>query len=128
MDELAMAKSLLARAAAGAQELRALAGYVLVRELGRGGMGVVYLIQHPGTNDRMALKLMLPAAVLKPKSVELFMREIEVMKALNHRHIVQIRAGGSVDGLFFIALEFCVGGSVSDLMEERGGILSPKEA
>jgi hypothetical protein len=49
-------------------------------------------------------------------------------KALKHRHVVEVRAGGVSAGIPFLAFEFCNGGSVFDLLKARGGILVPKEA
>lgn len=56
------------------------------------------------------------------------MREVDNAKALKHRHVVELRAGGVSAGIPFLAFEFCNGGTVFDLLKARGGILAPKDA
>jgi pSer/pThr/pTyr-binding forkhead associated (FHA) protein len=61
-------KRLLRHAGDGERELAAIAGYTLLRELGRGGMGAVYLARHDGTGEQVALKVMLPRAAASSQS------------------------------------------------------------
>jgi len=103
-------------------------GYELVKELGRGGMGAVYLARRSKTGEQVALKMMLPRVASDLRAKEMFLREINNTKALKHRNIVEVRDAGSADGAFFLSLEYCDGGSVDFLMKQNGGKLSVTEA
>jgi hypothetical protein len=121
-------KRLLELARSGTKNLLAIQGYDLVRELGRGGMGAVYLARHEKTRELAALKVMLPQVALNERAKQLFLREIENTRALRHRHVVELRDAGCEQGTFFMVLEYCDGGSVDRLMQQRGGTLSVPEA
>jgi serine/threonine protein kinase len=121
-------KLLLEMAKQGDQQLQSIQGYTLLRELGRGGMGAVYLARHDRTGEQIALKVMLPQIAADERTKALFLREVENTKALQHRNIVQIRDSGCSNGTFFFTLEFCDGGSVDKLMQQRGGPLPVDEA
>jgi serine/threonine protein kinase len=103
-------------------------GYQIVRELGRGGMGVVYLAQHEHSGEHLAVKTMHPQVAVGPKTRDLFLREVETTKALRHPHCVQLRDSHCLGGVFFFTMEYCEGGSVEDLRKQRGGTLSLDEA
>ncbi|RJP26020.1 MAG: FHA domain-containing protein [Candidatus Abyssobacteria bacterium SURF_5] len=124
----ALVKALLHGGNQGRQELRGLADYALTREIGRGGMGGVYLARNTKTEQIVALKLLLPQVAVKPELKEYFLRETELMKSLNHPHIVRFFESGYADGVFFFTLEYCDRGSIDKLMEQRGGRLSIDEA
>jgi len=117
---------------AGGQQRRpgllSIQGYKIVRELGRGGMGAVYLARHQRTGQQVALKVMLPQVAANPRATESFLREAENTKALTHPNVAQLHDGGCSDGTFFFTLEFCEGGSVDKLIQARGGVLSIDEA
>ncbi len=102
--------------------------YEIVRKLGEGGMGAVYLAQHKRTGERVALKVMLAKVAVNDRARKVFMREIENMATLRHKNIVELYDHGSTGGVFYCLLEFCEGGSVDDLMKRRGGHLSLNEA
>src|SRR5436309_401937 len=75
-----------AREAAG---LPPVAGYEVVRELGRGGMGVVYLARDPRLNRLVALKMVLAGAHAAPADLARFLSEAEAIAALRHPNVVQ---------------------------------------
>jgi len=99
---------------AGVALERALAGrYTIERELGRGGMAVVYLA-HDVRHDRpVALKVLHPdlAHALGP---ERFQREIHVAARLQHPHILGVHDSGDADGLLWFAMPFVEGESLRD--------------
>ncbi|MSR64891.1 MAG: FHA domain-containing protein [Verrucomicrobiae bacterium] len=127
-DPMEILKLLLEMAKSGNKELIAIQGYIIEKELGRGGMGAAYLARHDKTGERVALKVMLPKVAASPDARETFLRETENTKALKHRHVVQLRDAGCSNGTFFFTMEFCDGGSVDRLMLQRGGKLSVDEA
>lgn len=99
-------------------------GFNLIKLLGKGGFGEVYLAQHNSSKKLIALKVMLPAIAANEKAVKRFLREIENTKALQHPNVVQIMDYDFFEGLFFFTMEYCSGGTVADLMQQHGGKLT----
>jgi hypothetical protein len=127
-DPLQVLEGLLGQADSGRRDLEAIRGYEVLRELGRGGMGAVYLARKAGTGEDVALKVMLPRVAADAQAREMFLRETENTRSLKHPHVVELRDAGCSAGTFFFTLEYCDGGSVADLMKQRGGPLAIDEA
>src|SRR5262245_45295364 len=85
---------------------RAPAGYEIERELGRGGMGIVYLARDVQLDRRCALKMILSGVHSGAAEVERFKTEAQAIARLNHPAIVQVFEVGEHDGLPFMALEY----------------------
>ena len=62
----------------------------MIRELGRGGMGVVYVVEHVGTGDELALKVMTARAGAGDKAVERFKREARAPAKIKSEHVVRV--------------------------------------
>jgi hypothetical protein len=92
--------------------------------LGRGGMGIVYRARRVGGGPTVALKVLLPREELEADVEELFLREIEVTRALRHPNIVSLLEFGRHEGRMYFALEYCARGSAEKLRRDRGGRLS----
>jgi formylglycine-generating enzyme required for sulfatase activity/tRNA A-37 threonylcarbamoyl transferase component Bud32 len=101
-------------------------GYDILRELGRGGMGVVYQARHVRLNRVVALKMVLAGSHAGPEEQARFLSEAEAVAHLQHPHIVQIYETGQHDGLPFMALEFVEGGSLARKIKDAP--LAPAEA
>ncbi|MBU7587430.1 MAG: protein kinase [Nostoc sp. TH1S01] len=121
-------QQLLQQADAGNLNLLSIQGYTLLKELGRGNFGAVFLARYNETRKEVALKVMLPYVATNPQMRERFLREIDNTQALNHPNIIKLLNSASYNGNFFFTLEYCDGGSVVDLMQRRGGKLSINEA
>jgi len=110
----------------------ALAGndrYEIVRELDRGGMGAVYLAHDRARGGaQVAVKVMLPELAVDSAATARFLREIDNTRALRHENIVAFHDAGTSGRSLFLAVEYCDGGSVQDLVVRRGGRLAPAEA
>jgi len=119
---------LLARARTGEAALRSIAGYTLLKELGRGGMGAVYLARHDQSGEQVALKVMLPQIAPDERAIAQFQREIELTRALRHPQVVELREAGCAEGVFFFTLEYCAGGSLQGRLKQQGGPLPIAEA
>src|SRR5262249_48120966 len=99
---------LLPRADLSPEALEALrgAGYEILGEVGRGGMGVVYLANKVALNRRCALKMILAGAHIGSAASARFQAEAETIARLRHPAIVQIYHVGAVDGLPYFELEY----------------------
>lgn len=117
-------KHLLGLAEGGDENLIAIRGYKIVKRLGKGGCGEVYLVQHNQSGKMVALKVLLPAVAASEHGVQMFLRETENTKALQHLNVVHLIDYGYSETIFFFTMEYCEGGSVSDLMRQQGGRLS----
>ena len=116
-------QKLIKLAIGGERNLKALLNYQIIKSIGKGGFGEVYLAQHSQTGKFVALKVMLPAVAGDDKSVQMFLREIENLKALKHQNVVEFFDYGYAENLFFLVMEYYEGGNVNDLMQQLGGKL-----
>ena len=91
--------------------------YELVSELGRGGMGVVYLARDPRLNREVAVKI-LPRALLTPDSEKRFQREAELVAQMDHPAIVPIYDIGQHDGSFFFLMPVVRGSNLRQFLRE----------
>jgi serine/threonine protein kinase, bacterial len=95
------------------------AGYTIVRLLGSGGMGEVYLAQHPRLPRRDALKV-LPASVSADSEYrERFNREADIAATLWHPHIVGVHDRGDFDGQIWISMDYVEGTDAAHLRQDR---------
>lgn len=86
-----------------------IAGYTVVRSLGAGGMGEVYLAQHPRLPRRDALKVLAAGVCADSEYRERFTREADIAASLWHPHIVEVHDRGDVDGQLWIAMDYVDG-------------------
>ncbi len=96
--------------------------YELLREIARGGMGVVYRARKKGKNEVVALKLIHSGPVCSLRTEARFMTEIESAALLAHDHIVPILDVGTHDEMPFYTMRLIEGGSLADLEKQRYGI------
>jgi len=109
-----------------ADPIASLGSYQIIRELGRGGMGVVYMARQAGLNRRVALKLLLSGSLAGEEFTQRFRREGELAASLQHPNIVRIFEAGEVDGELFFSMELISGGSLADW--KQGKTLLPMDA
>jgi serine/threonine protein kinase/Tfp pilus assembly protein PilF len=100
----------------------------IIREIGRGGMGVVYEADQVPLGRRVALKVMAPAAALDPRAVQRFQLEAHVAGLLQHPRIVPVYAVGSVGETPYYAMQYVEGGSLAHLIAELRGLVGIAEA
>jgi tetratricopeptide (TPR) repeat protein len=105
-----------------------LGDFEIVRELGRGGMGVVYEARQFSLNRKVALKVLSGGLGLTAKAVQRFRREAEAAAKLHHTNIVPVYATGEQDGTHFYAMELIEGPSLDHVirqMRQPGESASP---
>jgi serine/threonine-protein kinase len=92
--------------------------YQIIRRLGRGGMGTVYLGLDPGLDRHVAVKV-LHAPLLEEELLQRFLREARAAASLRHNNIVTVYEVGQHDHEPFIAMEFVDGTSVEEIIRQR---------
>ncbi|MBA4188132.1 MAG: hypothetical protein C0467_08950 [Planctomycetaceae bacterium] len=97
-----------------------LSHYKILKQLGSGGMGAVYLAQDEGLQRRVALKVMLPSAAADPLSKERFLREARASAAVRHDNVVTIYQVGEDRGIPFIAMEYLAGSPLDQFLARKG--------
>jgi eukaryotic-like serine/threonine-protein kinase len=95
-----------------------LGDYRILREVGRGGMGVVYEAVQVSLNRRVALKVLPFAAALDPKQLQRFQNEAQAAAHLHHTNIVPVFGIGCERSVHFYAMQFIEGHTLADLIRE----------
>jgi formylglycine-generating enzyme required for sulfatase activity/tRNA A-37 threonylcarbamoyl transferase component Bud32 len=101
-------------------ELRNHPDYEVLRELGRGGMGVVYLARNKGLDRREVLKVVNQKLLDQPGAAERFRREMRSAAKLNHKNIVTAYAAPQVGELLLFAMEYVEGEDLAKLVKAKG--------
>ena len=94
--------------------------YDVERILGRGGMGEVYLVQDRDTGQRLALKTLLPQYAEHKRAIQRFIREVNVLRQLDHPSIVRTYDAGQSDELLYYTMDYVEGKSVRTWLLKRG--------
>ncbi|HXM37978.1 MAG TPA: serine/threonine-protein kinase [Gemmatimonadales bacterium] len=103
--------------------------YHVVKKLGEGGMGQVYLAEHVKMGRRSAIKVMNPSMVHDPDAVARFNREASNASRITHPNVCAIYDFGETpDGLIYLAMEFIEGEPLTDLLERDGALPVPRAA
>jgi serine/threonine protein kinase len=95
-----------------------LGDFEIVRELGRGGMGVVYEARQTSLNRRVALKVLGASLGLTSRAVDRFRREAAAAARLHHTNIVPVYATGEQEGVHFYAMELIDGPSLDNVIRQ----------
>ncbi len=109
-------KPLLSLAAGGGPEW--LGEYRLLREIGRGGMGIVYEAEHLALGRHVALKLLRAVMLEVPAFLERFRREAKAAARLHHTNIVPVYGVGEADGVHFYTMQFIQGQSLDQVLND----------
>ncbi|MHC5019839.1 MAG: bifunctional serine/threonine-protein kinase/formylglycine-generating enzyme family protein [Planctomycetota bacterium] len=100
--------------------------YRLVRELGRGAMGVVYEAVDTTSNKTVAVKVLPPGLAASDQAKQRFIREGEAMAALRHPNILPVYGLGEHEGTFYYSMAIVTGKSLKDVIDAEG--LTAKQA
>jgi serine/threonine protein kinase len=104
------------------------AGYEILGEVGRGGMGVVYKARQRSLNRIVALKMILSGQFTGTDQRNRFRTEAEAIARLQHPNILQIYDFGEHEGMPYFALEFCDGGNLSSRLREQSERMDARES
>ncbi len=99
---------------------RTLGDFQLLRRLGQGGMGQVYLAEQISLKRKVALKLLRADLAADPVALQRFQAEALSVARATHANIVQIYAIDRADGLHFMALEYVEGRNLRQYLEKKG--------
>jgi serine/threonine protein kinase len=107
-------------------KLERLGDYRIVREIGRGGMGIVFEAEQESLHRRVALKVLPQHSQLDPRRLERARREAKAAARLHHTNIVAIFGVGEQDGLHYIVMQYIEGHGLHELLGQwkRDSILS----
>jgi serine/threonine protein kinase len=100
------------------EKLTILGDFRILREVGRGGMGVVYEAEQVSLRRRVALKVLPMAATLDPRQLQRFHNEAQAAACLHHTNIVPVFSVGCERGVHYYAMQFIDGQPLSDVLSE----------
>jgi eukaryotic-like serine/threonine-protein kinase len=115
------ANNLLSLAAGDHPSLAGIRGYTIVKLLGSGKCGAVYLAQNDRTEEMVALKVMLPQVAVNDRAVKMFIREMANTQSLHHPNVVRTIDYGEAENIFYFTMECCHEGSIADFILSQGG-------
>src|SRR5262245_55800789 len=94
--------------------------FEILRRLGHGGMGQVYLAEQKSLRRKVALKFLRPDAAVKQTALSRFRREAEAVAKVTHANIVQVYAIGEAEGRHYMALEYVEGRNLKEYQARKG--------
>jgi serine/threonine-protein kinase len=95
-------------------------GYEIQKELGRGGMGVVFEAKQIATGRNVAIKAILPALGVTGRQIDRFLRECRILEALHHPNIVSCQDIGEANGLIYLAMDLVNGLDAGKILKRKG--------
>lgn len=99
--------------------------YTMIKEIGRGGMGVVYLAKDGILDREVALKVLPTSIKSNERVIQTFLREAKSAAALNHPNIITVFDTGMQDGDYYIAMEFIDGKTIKRILKKKGKFSYP---
>src|SRR5438094_646123 len=114
------------RVTADGQALERLGDYRIVREVGRGGMGLVYEAEQEALGRHVALKVLSYGAYANPTYLERFTREARAAARLHHTNIVPVYDVGEHQGVHYYAMQFIQGQGLDEVLLELRRLRSSK--
>lgn len=93
--------------------------YKIVRQIGKGGMGIIYKAINPATQKPVAIKV-LPPVMVDRVTVERFHREVQAMIKLKHPNMIEVYESGMQEGKHFLVMEFLEGENLKNVINTKG--------
>ncbi len=101
--------------------------YQILKELGRGGMGIVFHAYDKQLKEQVAIKILSPLLGNDPDALERLKREVSAARRITHTNIIRIHDITEINGLHYISMEYFNGSSLKEHMK-RSGMLSQMQA
>ena len=98
------------------------ARYQVLKELGRGGMGIVFQAHDKQLNEQVALKIISPMLSSDPEALARFKREVSSARRISHANIIRIYDIGETNGLHFVSMEFFPGQNLKEYIRSSGAL------
>lgn len=111
-------ETVAARSGSGMKGGALVGDYRIIREVGRGGMGIVYEAEQVSLGRRVALKVLPIVPALDPRRLQRFKNEAQAAAGLNHPNIVPVFAVGHDDGAHYYAMQFIEGHTLAAIIHE----------
>jgi eukaryotic-like serine/threonine-protein kinase len=102
--------------------------FQIVRTLGQGGFGIVFLAWDPSLRRQVALKVPQPEALVTPEARKRFLREAHAAAGLDHPNIVAVHEAGSVGTVAYIASAYCPGPTLAQWLSHQTQPVPPRDA
>ncbi|TVR44361.1 MAG: serine/threonine protein kinase [Planctomycetota bacterium] len=115
-----------AKSEAGMLAQRQIGGYRLVRRIGEGGMGEVYLAEQLNMHRQVALKVLHDKWADDEEFRKRFLLEARAAGKLSHHNLIQVYDVGKYQGVYYFSMEFVDGVTVEDLIDHEGQVLVEK--
>lgn len=100
--------------------------YRVLRQIGAGGMGEVYLAEHETLGIQVAVKILSPELCSKPAAIERFMREVKTSSRISHQNVVEITDFGYTGDTPYYVMEYLDGETLSARLEREGPLPWPR--
>ena len=94
--------------------------YQVLRELGRGGMGIVFQAQDKQLNEQVAIKILSPILSNNQEGLERLKREVSAARRITHPNVIRIHDISELNGLHFVSMEYFGGMSLKDYIKQNG--------
>jgi hypothetical protein len=101
--------------------------YQVLKELGRGGMGIVFQAYDKQLNEQVAIKILSPLLSNDPEALERLKREVSAARRITHMNVIRIHDIAEANGLHYVSMEFFFGTNLKDHIK-RSGTLSLMQA
>jgi eukaryotic-like serine/threonine-protein kinase len=102
--------------------------FSILKKLGSGGYAIVYLAQDPTLNRCVALKIPRPETLLSKSARYRFMAEGQTVSSLDHPNILKVYEAAQIDGIYYIASEYCAGPNLHQWLMDQGSAMGPRQA
>ena len=101
--------------------------YQILRELGRGGMGIVFQAYDKQLNEQVAIKILSPLLASDPDALERLKREVSAARRVTHSNVIRIHDISEIQGLHYVSMEYFHGVNLKEFIR-KNGILHPQLA
>ncbi len=112
----------------GSSNLLQIPGYRVIKKLGQGGMGTVYLGRCIRSGDLVAIKLLRSDLAISELSREQFFKEAERLRTFQHPNIIGLRDSGAIGSSFYFVMDYCSNGTLEEYMKQQTEHLSVESA